>query len=161
MLAVMTTSIIGAFWGIASSFGAILSHFLLWHFSPPRRPLPLLVGILFLIPTPLLWWHGTPAALVLHLLICANYLAIYPALQATSPTLKMLNIIGGRAEGITEDALVAAVASQKMVTDRIEELRAAGLLTKPNGQALTRRGALLARAFVLFRRSLGLPLGEG
>lgn len=138
------------------------AHLAWWRTKPTGRTLSAL-GLLFLvIPTvayavPLSADFVAPG--ILHASLSVNYIAIYPALQATSPTLALLRRMHPR--GATDSELVEA-AAPSLLEARIDDLVAGGLVTKKGeGIELTGRGRRLADAFHFFRVAMGLPRGEG
>lgn len=98
----------------------------------------------------------------LHLLLSANYISIYPALQASSPTLTLLRELYF-SDGLSEAQILERFPMQSLIRERVKDLESGKLICKDhNGNVhLSRIGSLLAGFFVFFRRLLNLPLGAG
>lgn len=149
--------------GVASFALAWAAHALWWRASPNRRSVTALAWIFIVVPSAgyALAVPGALAAWIMHLWLGVNYIAIYPALQATSPTLKMLCLISRRG-GIAEDALVRETAQPSLLEARVEDLLSSGLARRgTSGLELSARGRVLAETFFFYRRLIGLPRGEG
>jgi len=97
-----------------------------------------------------------------HYLLSTNYLAIYPAFQATSPTLKLLTFLSEHPSGQSEIEILQVLAKPQLVTDRLQDL-SRGKLIGVNGTEICLKplGTLLAEIFLRYRRFLGLPEGKG
>ena len=145
-----------------------LLHIILWRRRPIQHDVRTLLLLLFVIPLPLLAWispkcGASPfAALVTHFALSANYLAIYPAFQACSPTIEILYQLQKSPTGKTGEELSQAIGGQSLIENRLEDLRHSRLIETRGGTTqLTRAGYWLATFFVGYRRFLGLPTGEG
>lgn len=146
-------------WGIVSYGVAHTFHIFWWRQFPVKRHL-LLLGILFGFPVFALAIVG-PSAVLTHLTLTAQYIAIYPAFQATSPTIEILEFL--RVRGIaSENEILQTCSNQSIVQDRISDLETGGLIRrKTQSFELSLRGRLLAEIFIGYRALLGLPVGEG
>ena len=106
---------------------------------------------------------GWVAAFFLHLSLAAAYIMTYPALQASSPSLVIvLKVDSAMPEGLTAAELGASFDAQGLVGERIEDLKGSGFIEVRGSRcAITPRGRLLLRPFVILRRLLGLEAGLG
>lgn len=154
-------------------------HIAVWRVARPSRDAIMLFLIFILLPIGILicryialwlvsWdlpWSVTDAAAVmlLHFSLSAAYIAGYPAVQAISPSLDILLIIGSSAEGrMNEDDIIRAYRETALVLDRVEDLKIHSLITEQNGIYTLRPYARhIVRFFIRYRKMLGLPVGEG
>jgi hypothetical protein len=147
-----------------------LLHVAVWRMRPPRRDTHELLLFLFLLPLAvLLIWVGIggtprvgPAAILVHFLVAANYLAIYPALQASSPTVHLLCRLRRHPEGLTRETITDFMLKTSAVEARLKDLRNSSLIRHRDGRLeLSGAGRLLAAIFLGYRRLLGLERGLG
>lgn len=145
-------------WGAVSYACCHLLHIAWWRIAPPHRALlPLLISFYGPLIVDAVWL--TPSAALLHALLAANYIAVYPAVQASSPTLRMVLLLRS---GLTEPQLLTALSTDRLLDDRLSDLQKSGLLVTHEGKlVLSRRGNWLASFFLAYRRLLGLPEGAG
>lgn len=154
--------------GILSYAIAHLAHIVIWRIHPVERDVRVLFAILLVVPLVLwlallAWIPGASyAALLVHLALAANYIAIYPALQATSPTIEMLYLMGKTPGGVSEENLVGLLGGEKLVEHRISDLERGDLVKRKDGKLiLGTKGKGLANVFYLYRKLIGLPSGAG
>jgi hypothetical protein len=179
--------------GLGSFIIALFIHSLLWRIRRPQRDvfaLFMLFGLLAPLPVLLLFsLLSTPGgsefaaacafvdasgALLLYCALSASYILTYPALQARCPSLRMvLHIERAGSRGLSMAEVAALFSSADLVTDRLDDLLASGLVSRKDGPGrgsgrnnevplrVTLRGALLLRPFMFFRRLLGLGPGTG
>jgi hypothetical protein len=177
--------------GLGSFIVALFIHSLVWRIRRPQRDvlaLFLLFGLLAPLSVLLLFSLLSSSgfstvgaacgvvdafgALLLYCTLSASYIMTYPALQARCPSLRMvLHIEKAGSRGLSLSEVAALFSTADLVTDRLDDLLASGLVSREdghgNGQSnegplrVTRRGALLLRPFMLFRRFLGLAPGAG
>lgn len=93
--------------------------------------------------------------------LAAAYIATYPALEAISPTLALLDdIAAAPAPGLSCQALFAAMDDSVLLHPRITDLLNEGLVELVGDRhRLTAKGARVARIFTGLRRLLGLSVG--
>lgn len=142
-------------------FGSALSlHFLLWRYVRSARRYPVLFALFFVASLIAVAVSSSPAAFWVAACLSLNYLAIFPAFQASSPTLVMLNHLWKRSK-LSEGAL-RALFQESVVSSRLEDLFAGDFIREVDGKlVLTGRGKALATLFRSYRRFLGLPEGDG
>ncbi len=98
----------------------------------------------------------------LYFLIAAAYIQTFPAIQADSPTLKIINLIGNSKEGISKEKITKAFSEYSLREERISDLITEGFLIKDNENfVLTKKGLLLAKLFIAYRKILGIGEGKG
>ena len=147
-------------WGIISYAACHVLHIVIWRFRTPKRQVVMLF-LTLCVPALFLTAFSFEAALT-HFSCACSYIALYPAFQAVSPTIQILELLRQVPSGAPREQLVAAFASPSLVSDRIGDLLSGGLLTQgKNGPELTTRGKLLARFFIFYRATLGLQEGGG
>ena len=104
------------------------------------------------------------APCVVHALLAANYIAIYPALQASSPTLQILLLLKNEPAGLPAEVILAKLATSAVMADRVADLLRSELVRQshPGGKLdLSWRGNLLATFFASYRQIVGLARGAG
>ncbi len=103
------------------------------------------------------------AVFLLDFALAAAYIISYPAIQARCPTLQMvLKIDGSMPGGLGFEEIAASFDRRDILEDRIEELARSGLIRESGkGYAITRRGLVLLKPFLILRSLLGLPAGSG
>ena len=144
--------------GLSGFIGLLAFQIHWWRRKPSARGYVVLFAIFLLGPVPFLA-HSAEAfwtAFCLGL----NYLAVFPAFQASSPTLVMLYELW-RQKSIKESGLHRLFENEVMMA-RLEDLRRGEFIEEREGKLfLTMRGKYLARLFQVYRRILGLPVGDG
>lgn len=157
-------------WGIGllvSALGQGL-HLLIWRRKPAWRRLPLLL-ILLLLPSLLgaigTWqqlWPVSPSAWILSACLSANYIAIYPAFQAASPTLQCLAALYRAPRDWSESEIQHRWGGENILSDRVRDLEHGGFIRRQRHTwQIAPRGRWLARTFRAYRWLLGLPQGDG
>ncbi len=145
-------------------------HMAWWRLVVVRGHLRTLL-VIFLAPVFAFWavvesvgffnWNEIAAPLLTHLSLTAQYIAIYPAFQATSPTLELLEMVASSG-GMTRANILARFAGQSVLEARILDLETGRLVKRTDhGLELTLSGRLLAQIFIGYRALLRLPLGDG
>lgn len=156
--------------GILSYLFFHLVHLLVWNQIRPKKDFIFLGIIFFVIPlfaygllantSPQATGYLAPA--LLHCLLSAQYLMIYPALQASSPTLQILRLVRLSHNGLTEPAIVRQLQERLVPVDFIDELVSLRFIRKENGSlSITRLGNAVASVVHSYRKCLGLPPGGG
>lgn len=158
---------VGAWWvGVLTFVICLGTHIAVWRSTVVKRDVQTLLMVFILLPgityAAALITLGTitlPAAL-LHLVLSGNYIAIYPALQAVSPTLRMLNLLDKHA--LSEEEIVFSLSDPSLLGNRFQDLVCGGLLKMDNGKpVVTAKGRLIAQFFQTYRSVMGLPPGDG
>lgn len=161
-------SLEGWWLGIVSFLGALMPHIVVWRRSVPPPGALDLVLYLFLLPYSLallaigFGGHYPFVAALTHAILASNYLAIYPAFQASSPTVHLLTMLHDAPRGMTREEVVQHLVGITAVESRLEDLKRAGLVFRSgNSFTLSRSGARLAAVFIHYRGWLGLGQGAG
>lgn len=172
------------FSGLLLFFIAVCLHVALWRLFKPIRRLLSLLAVLFAVPLSSfvvlkyfngpgtggaasfvsgLWSVDLAAVLLLYFALVAAYILSYPAMQARCPTLRMvLRIEGAMPRGLAFEELAASFDRRDILEDRIEDLARSGFIRESGkGYAITRRGLVLLKPFLILRSLLGLPAGSG
>ena len=150
-------------------------HVFVWRRHHPRRHLLALAAVFF-VPV-LLFLAGIALyarralgvgvceSVLLYAAFAASYIQVYPAAQASSPTLWILLMVGGREpSGISKADIQEQIGLGSLVQDRVQDLLDAGLVEQRSGAgglSLTARGSAMVLPFILLRRFLGLQVGRG
>lgn len=150
--------------GLALFLVSLASHVLLWRLAPRWRRIPLLLACFLLPPFLAFFCGGGPSAeaWLLHLALSFSYIQTYPAIQALSPTLRLLLILRDcEKTGLSFDEILARLNPRTLDADRVEDLLKAGfLLQAPCGElSVAPRAAWLLSPFLLLRRVLGFTGG--
>jgi len=154
-------------------FVCFLVHIVLWRWRRPRNHgaalgviflLPLVVATLFLMI--FLQTSSFPenlfSILLLHLSVSSAYILTYPALEGLSPSLLCLLLIGKERTGLTAKELRLRFDETILREQKMQDLLDSGLILESEGKVcVTERGKRFVRPFLLLRRLLGLPLGQG
>jgi len=160
------------FWwvGILSYGICHVLHIEAWRRKPVKRSLGALFSYFIFIPVvcylPILLktddLGAWAIALITHLILASNYIAIYPAFQASSPTIQILTVLHRHPLGLSKENILNFLATETILEERIYDLEKGGLIThKDSEYQLTVRGNILASLFMNYRRAIGLPIGEG
>ena len=148
-------------------------HVTFWRLQHPKRHALTLISIfsvplLGLLPfSRLLWpdlsWVDVAAVGLLHLATSCAYIQIYPASQADSPSLKILLLVEkSMPAGMTERQIQALFSSKQLLEERVQDLLDSGLVNEhANNLELTTKGHMLILPFIVLRRLIGLPAGQG
>lgn len=141
-------------------------HILVWRYFHKLRSVPVLF-IVFILPVVsfvLLTQCGPEKypGLLLHLLLVFNYISVYPALQASSPSIILMEQLYRKKSGLSKYEIIQIFAEQNILGDRIKDLDSGGLIKKERTlYTLTPRGKWIANFFIGYRYLLSLPLGAG
>lgn len=97
----------------------------------------------------------------LMLYVALAYLVTYSAIQADSPTMTLVLRLGEAGpSGLSVDEMLADLDDDVLVTLRLEDLVAGNLVRRHDGRyVISRRGALLAKTYIVYRRLLGMEKG--
>lgn len=147
-----------------------MSHIVIWRLAHVKRHVLLLTTLFLLLPT-ISWLavafltdfglDAVPSWLT-HVSLSLSYIAIYPAFQASSPTLHLVESLHFHPMGMTREAILAKFATDSVVADRLNDLEASGLLKREGANwRLSKKGACLNLLFRSYRSFLGLPEGAG
>ena len=161
------------FVGIGLFLLCLLVHVIIWRFWHPRRH-GLALFMIFLMPifsfpiflpvfsTSFTWLDITAIALLHFALSCA-YIQTYPAVQALSPSLRILILIRkSMPTGMREIEILASFDAKQILEDRIYDLTVSHLAEETNGALeITSKGRLFILPFFMLRKILGLPPGKG
>lgn len=99
------------------------------------------------------------AAFILLLLINAAYIASYPAIYASCPTLRIsLLLFKNKNLGLSREELQQAIQVKENSLERITDARSNNLIYEKDGKVyLTHFGRCIFYFFKIYRRLLGLP----
>lgn len=160
--------------GFSIFLGSLCLHIIIWRLFNPRNytlALLLVFVIMPLIIIGIIGYIGTfnttfiecISISLLHLSLAFTYIMSYPAIQAGCPSLSILLIIGdSMPQGITSEELKSTFTTKGLVWLRLKDLVDSNLAVETDGcYTITGSGRLLLGFFMVLRRFLGLPIGEG
>ena len=102
-------------------------------------------------------------AYLLHYVLSLAYILSYPAAQASSPSLTIMLIIKrSMPQGVTKEDISSFLRNQSL-ENRISDLISENLVREKKDGRLeaTKKGHLLLKMFIFFRKVYGLPVGKG
>lgn len=149
--------------GIYTFLTGLALHLVIWRVFPRWRSIPLLFMTVLVSPLALftLFPLESPlwvAPVILHLIFAANYIAIYPAFQASSPTIEILFCLHHRGAQSSE-AIVSSMDPKSLVGSRVDDLKSGSLISQDLKMSASAK--LIAKVFIAYRRLLGLAEGQG
>lgn len=158
--------------GLALFIAIFCIHVMCWRECAVRRAMLWL--LLLFIGTPVgvagIFLAAAPAS-VLNVLvatmICLScsvvYIQTYTAVKEDIPSFRILLYLESQdARGANESELLEQLRTETLFADKIVDLVNDSLISVENGVCrLKPAGRLLARAFLTYRRMLGLELGAG
>lgn len=158
--------------GTCSFIITLIIHISVWRLIRPVRQMVWLAAIFIILPSAiylfLFYSHYLPEfdivfAFLWHIALSSAYIMSYPLFQADCPSLKIILAISSyMPEGITEDSINRLFSQDILLYDRMEDLVNDGLILSKNGSwIISYKGRLLSSFFLIYRRLLGLPPGEG
>lgn len=168
--------------GIFVFIGCLFIHIIIWRWRYPKKHIIALFLIFILLPFAFviayiglgqfgflpdnIIFFSTEDWLAIYLLnfaLSLAYILSYPAIEAVSPSLAILLIVGdSNANGAAHDDLLHVFDDEVVLEPRIHDLIVAGLIVESDGYlSIAPRGAIFIRCFILLRQLLGLPIGKG
>lgn len=102
--------------------------------------------------------------LILYICAALVYILTYPAIQAWSPSLFIVNIIGNSKKVKSENEIRELLLSEGLISGRVDDLIADSLVIRDydkNELCLTQKGRFIAKIFFLYRKFLGVEAGQG
>lgn len=159
--------------GVGLFLLSLFVHVVIWRFWHPRRH-ALALFIIFIMPLFLLafalsivWttfqWLDFASVALLHLALSFAYIQTYPAVQALSPSLRILILVrASMPAGMKEAEIFECFDSKQILDDRIHDLTISHLASETNGVLeITAKGRLFILPFLALRKILGLAPGKG
>lgn len=115
-------------------------------------------GLAPLLPDTLAAWTQT---IIAALSFAAAYVMTYPAMEAESPTLVMIDLITkAEPKGLTREELLCRLDDEFLVIPRVDDLVREGLATEADQRIrLTGKGLQLEQMFTAWRRLLSAGIG--
>lgn len=103
------------------------------------------------------------AVYLLHFALSLAYILSYPAVEAVSPSLSILLMLGAsNHHGMLCEDLLHVFDDEVVLEPRIQDLIESGLVVKSDGYlTVTLHGSTFVKCFILLRHVLGLPIGKG
>ena len=167
------------FYSIILFLFIFIIHVFIWRIFNPKQQITLLFfmfiiipvfiillgyGILIFYKTKFLFINDLLLMLLLYLAFAGVYIQTYPAIQAFSPSLLIVYLIGKNKNPISKVKIKSIMTADNLITNKIYELEQEGFINinkKTNSFSLTKKGKLLANIFLWYRKLLGLKEGDG
>lgn len=158
---------------LIASIGFLISfvlHVVAWRLFRPVKHMIWLAAIFIFLPVcgyllffQFLGIFNLIFIIVWHLGFSLAYIMTYPTIQAECPSFKILLALrDSLPAGLSQDSIKNIFSRDKLFSDRLDDLISEGLLNSKEGNwLLSFKGNILAAVFCVYRRLLGLPLGEG
>lgn len=147
----------GMLWGGSVFLLLFALQVLAWRIFRPKRQM-LALFLIYFGPVFGLAYFILPAGIFLFALSAA-YVMTFPAIQAQSPTLLLIQEIKRRGGRVGEDDLGAIFNERLLLEERKKDLSRDGLVNADG--SMGRFGKALAVVFLLYRRMLGISGGTG
>ena len=153
--------------GFSIFLAALLVHICWWRVKKPADETGALLAI-FLVLTVFagiglraVKFSGMEvfAACLLHWSLACVYRVLYPAVQAYSPSLRILLLLGGPpSKTLSREEIWRGLESATIVSDKFKDLIGSNLVSEKDGRyALTAMALLIVRFYAAFARFLGIP----
>lgn len=159
------------FWGIGLFLLAFFIHIFMWRIHLPKNHTKALFGIFLgalLIGIFILWkfqaFENQYQYLQFSLLFVSlslAYIATYPAAEADSPSLAIVQIISkANPKGVTKEELNKIMTNEFLVKPRVNDLLLYNMISlKGDRYTITRKGIFLVRIFIFYRKLLDIQQG--
>lgn len=159
--------------GFGLFFSCLVVHIIFWRLRHPRHHALALVSIFFipavailstlLFTCPKLQRIDLFAIGLLHAAVSCAYIQLYPASQASSPSMKILRTIHkSMPRGMAAVEIQSVFDPVQVFDARVEDLYHSGLLSKKDSEVtITARGRAFIVPFIFYRKLLGIPPGNG
>lgn len=146
-------------------------HLLVWRLFRPKNHISLVLLLFGILPFPLIiascfvFAHGLAESILIfvgYYALAGIYVQTYPAIQAFSPSLRVILMIGHSSHGLSMQEIESRLSKVNVNMERFEDLFRESFIKEERGMLmLLPKGKILARIFVSYRNFLGLPLGAG
>lgn len=149
--------------GFLGFLGLVVLQILWWRLRT-RFVILGMFGIFLVLPLAVFFVTGNVAGSILLLSLALSYLFGFPAVVAKSPSLEILKLVHQHTPqgGISKEVILAALAKENLIQDRIRDLTQDGMVSWQEGKMKMRLfGKAVGAGFYYYRKLLGLPLGRG
>ncbi|MFH1222827.1 MAG: hypothetical protein V1647_00615 [Pseudomonadota bacterium] len=147
-------------------------HVVYWRTMKPKKQMSPLFYIFILVPImvlSLLGYNGilnnsdTILISVLYIALALAYIQTYPAIQANSPSLYLVNLIGKTKQGLSVAEIERGLGKKQLIDVKVSELEDEKLITVSDNSMmeLKPKGKVLALVFICYRAFLGISEGRG
>jgi hypothetical protein len=158
-------------YGAAGFLLALFIHIIIWRIIHPNHQMIWLGIIFFIIPLIcylILLIFGEiflPLAytFIWQIALSAAYIMTYPAIQAGCPSLKIILILSeAKMAGLSREGIKSRLPDFTLFSHRFNDLTTEGLIIRRgNLWILSKSARITARGFLIYRRILKMPMGEG
>jgi hypothetical protein len=165
----MSPSLLGL--GLASFASTLCLHVLWWRISRPKNDLRALFALFLILPSVLALilaaasdWpaENILAVLLLDLALASAYVQTYPIFHAISPSLEILLLVNRAPGGLTADEISGNFNDAHLVGSRVQDLLRTNLARFEDGAyRLAPAGKAMIRAFLIYRKIIGMPFRGG
>lgn len=157
----------------------LIFHILIWRIRRPKKQIISMFLIFIIIPgliilasfciflivkIKLISIEDLLLMLLLYIGLAGVYIQTYPSIQAGSPSLLIINIIGRSKKPIDKVKIQRIMKKDDFINDRLVDLEVERLIKYKDSDdsiAITRKGLILSDIFILYRKFIGLKEGEG
>lgn len=154
-------------------------HILIWRVRRPEKQIISMFLIFVIIPDflilaffcvsqitgiGLLVLKDMLLILLLYTGLAGVYIQTYPSIQAGSPSLLIVHIIGRSKEPSNKKEIRERIQVENFIDRRLADLEAEKLIRyreKDGSVTITRKGLILSDIFILYRRFIGMEEGKG
>lgn len=145
-------------------FLSLVCFQILWWRLRVRFTILAMFGTFLILPLAVFCLTGERAGSLLLLSLCLSYLFGFPAVVAKSPSLEILKLVHqcSAQGGASKEAIVAALAKEDLLRERMNDLIQDGMVRLENGKVKMRLfGKMVGAVFYYYRKLLGLAQGRG
>ncbi len=156
----------------------MIIHIVVWRVIKPRKHIISLFVFFIIMPGMIavvslvtgisagITNQGVLLIFFLYFAFSLVYIQTYPAVQGHSPSLQIVYMIGHSEKGMDiKDLLnMREFNAGNLIDDHISNLQEEGFISiskTDNSVRLTSKGRMMASMFMLYRKFLGLDVGEG
>jgi hypothetical protein len=165
-------------YGIAVFLACMVLHIVIWRMKTPWVSSLILLVVFLFVPSVFFCFFMVSdfikkalslntiellEILLLHVSFSSAYIASYPAVRAVSPSLDILIMISSSpSQKKTMEELKQDFAKKRLVSARVDDLKAYRLIVEKEGRFELRPIAVvIVKLFVFYRQLLGLSIGSG
>ena len=156
----------------------LILHILIWRIKRPGRQIIFIFLLFIIIPifivlvsfylflkfkSGLISIEDLLLMLLFYIALSGVYIQTYPSIQARSPSLLIVNLIGRNKKPTDKNDIQKRIPKDNFINERMADLEAENLIryNKDDSITITKKGIILSQLFILYRRFIGLKEGEG
>ncbi len=157
----------------------LILHILIWRIRRPQKQIIIIFLIFIIIPifAILAFFFLYPKVrinlisiedlflmLLFYIALAGVYIQTYPAIQAESPSLFIVNLIGKNKKPMDKKEILKRIQKDNFINERMLDLEAEGLIKRRKSDGnitITKKGLILSEIFIFYRKFIGLKEGKG